>query len=417
MFKVFVLGLLTLLGAVYVTIMAKEDPGYALLSYGDWSVEMTIVLLVVALGSLIILAIIAVYLLLKLMDIPDKLLNWNRERKSNSAISHSIQGFIQVIEGNWKSAEKHLNKNIKNNKMALPNYLAAAKVAQRQGQSSRRDDYLMQAFQRFPNAEMAIGLTQAELEIDAKEYQQAKVTLLHLRTLASGHKQVLQLLLRVYKHLSSWQDLALLLKDIKTYDALEGRELKALEKQVYQHTLSDLALKGNSKAMMEQWHNADKYLRADSDMCCFYSQLLISIGVHDKASELLKVLLKKEWNVEAINIYGDLVEENGTKQLEYAEKFLQNHPADATLLFTLGKISLANQLWGKARDYIQESVLISPDSDKLYELGNLYETRLDDSAKALQCYREGLLFAKPVNRKELIADKPSGETTSIEQMP
>ncbi len=88
MFKVFILGLLTLLGVVYITLMAKEDPGYALISYGDWSVEMTLVFLIVGLSAIILLSFGSIYLILKLMDIPGNLLIWNKKRRANSAISH-----------------------------------------------------------------------------------------------------------------------------------------------------------------------------------------------------------------------------------------------------------------------------------------------------------------------------------------
>ena len=396
MFKVFVLGLLTLLGAVYITLMAKEDPGYALLSYGDWSVEMTIVLLIVGLSSILILAFIIIYLLLKLIDIPGNIANWNKRRKINSATSHSIKGFLELTEGNWKSAERHLNNNIDNNQMALLNYLAAARVAQEQNQQKRRDEYLMQAFQNFPDAEVAIGLTQAELEIAAEQYQQALVTLLHLRTLASNHKQVLRLLMQVYKQTASWKELESLLKDLRAYRVIDKLKLQELEKEVYKHVLRELASSNQQQEMKEHWEKLGRYLHVDVDMCCFYSELLLELGAHEEAAELIKTVLKREWNSHAIGIYGKIIERDGAAQLNFAEAFLKNHPANPILLFSLGKISLANQLWGKARDYLQESVLLVPDSDKLYELGNLYETRLDDMDKALQCYRDGLLLAEPL---------------------
>ncbi len=301
--------------------------------------------------------------------------------------------------------------------MALLNYLAAAKVAQEQGYQDRRDAYLVKAFKHFPDAEIVIGLTQAELEIGADQYQQALVTLLHLRTLAANHKQVLRLLVQVYKHTSSWKDLESLLKDLRSYRVIEKIKLHQLEKEVYKHILVELASANKPQAMIEYWTKLARRLRIDADMCCYYSQLLLEVGAHDEAAKLIKALLKREWNTNAIAIYGQIIEQDGARQLSFAETFLDSHPVNPELLFTLGKISMANQLWGKARDYIQESVLLVPDSDKLYELGNLYETRLDDKNKALQCYREGLLLADPgkinmpvkseqktINKQEVVAE-------------
>jgi len=278
MYKIFILALLTLLAVVYITLMAKEDPGYALMSYGEWSVEMTLVLLIVGLSLVILTAFIAVYLLLKLLDIPGSLINWNKNRKVNNATSHSIKGFLELTEGNWKSAERHLNNNIDNNKMALLNYLAAARVAQEQGEQKRRDDYLMQAFQSFPEAEVAIGITQAELEIAAEEYQKALVTLLHLRTIASNHRQVLRLLMQVYKQSSSWKELEALIKDLRAYRVVDKEKLQGLEKEVYKHVLRDLASSNKLEEMKEHWEKLGRYLHVDADMCCFYSELLLEAG-------------------------------------------------------------------------------------------------------------------------------------------
>jgi hypothetical protein len=44
------------------------------------------------------------------------------------------------------------------------------------------------------------------------------------------------------------------------------------------------------------------------------------------------------------------------RQLQTAEGWLKDHPQDASLLLTLGRLSLQNRLWGKARDYLESSL-------------------------------------------------------------
>ncbi len=418
MLKTFILGLLALLGVVYATLLAKDDPGYALLSYGDWSVEMTIVLLIASLGSVIILAFISIFLISKFLDIPGKFFTWNKKRKIKSASKHSIKGFIHLVEGNWKAAEHALNKNISSNEMSLLNYLSAAKAAQQQGKQDSRNDYLAKAFQHFPEAEVAIGIAQAELELKDNQDQQALITLLHLRTIVPNHKRVLLLLQELYKKTSSWKELEILLKDLKSYRVLESNELKLLEKEVLKRLFRDYATQQKEVELTEYWNKIERSLRIDIEMSCYYSELLIELKNYAEAAKVIKAVLKREWSDEAIAIYSNIQEEDSAKQLVYAEKFLEQHSENSVLLFSLGKISLLNQLWGKARDYIQESVDLAADSTKYYVLGNLYESQLDDKEKALDCYREGLLLAEPTRisvpitetRAETIAETIAIET-------
>ena len=65
--KKFIVGLFVLISTAYITIIAKEDPGYALISHGDWSVEMTLVLLVFAFVAVILSLLVVIYLFYKLL--------------------------------------------------------------------------------------------------------------------------------------------------------------------------------------------------------------------------------------------------------------------------------------------------------------------------------------------------------------
>jgi len=65
MIKLLFYALLFLIAAAYIALLAKEDPGYALLSRGDWSVEGTLVFLISVLTAIIAAILLLVYLLVK----------------------------------------------------------------------------------------------------------------------------------------------------------------------------------------------------------------------------------------------------------------------------------------------------------------------------------------------------------------
>src|SRR5690606_3817398 len=61
------------------------------------------------------------------------------------------------------------------------------------------------------------------------------------------------------------------------------------------------------------------------------------------------------------------------KQLERAEAWHQERQRDARLLLALGRLSLRNQLWGKARDYFEHSMRVQPDTEDVAELARLLQ--------------------------------------------
>ena len=65
--------------------------------------------------------------------------------------------------------------------------------------------------------------------------------------------------------------------------------------------------------------------------------------------------------------------QGAAKQLQRAERWLEGRPLDAVLLMALGRLSLRNQLWGKARDYFERSLKLVPDTEVFAELARLLQ--------------------------------------------
>ncbi|NOQ79652.1 MAG: heme biosynthesis protein HemY, partial [Gammaproteobacteria bacterium] len=243
MIKLLFYSLIFLIVTVYIALIAKEDPGYALLSHGDWSIEGTMVLLIGVLSTLIGSILLLIYLILKTIRFPGQLNHWNQNRKTTKAIKNCNRGYIELAEGNWREAEKHLRKSAYSSGMPILNYLAAARAAQEDGSQHRRDDYLLQAHKSDPQADIAIGLTQAELQLKGGQAEQALATLMHLRSVTPRHRQVLKMLFQVYQQLNSWNDLERLLPELQKNNVFEH------------HILSQYEQSLSKRVMMQAIHN------------------------------------------------------------------------------------------------------------------------------------------------------------------
>ncbi|MCK5647595.1 MAG: heme biosynthesis protein HemY [Gammaproteobacteria bacterium] len=401
MIRLLFYSLIFLIGAVYIALIAKDDPGYALLSHGNWSIEGTLVLLLGALSILIGCILLLVYLLVKTIKFPGKLGNWSQSRKTVKAIKNCNKGYIELAEGNWREAEKHLRKSANSSGMPLLNYLAAARAAQEDGSQHRRDNYLLQAHKSDPQADIAIGLTQAELQIKDGQAEQALATLMHLRSVAPKHKQVLKMLFRVYQQLNSWKDLESLLPELRKNNIFEHSVLSQYEQSLSKQLMIQAIQNKNHGELKSIWNRLPKATRAEPEMIHFYCQQLLLIGEHKLALDLTKEGIKNHWHSSLILLYGLVQEKEPARQLETAELWLSDNGRSAELLLTLGRLSIYNQLWGKARDYLSESLAVSPSAEAFQVLGELYETQLADSVEAMNCYREGLILS--AQAKELMS--------------
>jgi tetratricopeptide (TPR) repeat protein len=73
-------------------------------------------------------------------------------------------------------------------------------------------------------------------------------------------------------------------------------------------------------------------------------------------------------------------------RIAQAEKWLQRMPRDGALLLTLGRLCRQQQLWGKARSYLEAALAIAPTRAAHVELAQLLD-HLEESALAGRHYR------------------------------
>ena len=80
---------------------------------------------------------------------------------------------------------------------------------------------------------------------------------------------------------------------------------------------------------------------------------------------------------------------DATKQLRRAENWLKTHGEDVDLLLTAARLCLRNELWGKARSYLETVIAIRPTPEAYQEYGRLLN-QLGEGDAAADAYRAGL---------------------------
>jgi HemY protein len=75
-----------------------------------------------------------------------------------------------------------------------------------------------------------------------------------------------------------------------------------------------------------------------------------------------------------------------------AEKWLRKHPEDPALLLTCARFCMRAELYGKARSYLEASVLIRPRPETLHTLATLLD-QLGERNRAFSAMSEALVLA------------------------
>ena len=388
----FIVFLIVLIASVWLGLQIAKDPGLAFFSYREWSVEMP--LWFAALSFIVLLLVF--YFILRVFTGIDSLFyrwnNWLRFRRIHKSYNKTNRGLVELLEGHWKNAEHYLLDGIPQADAKLINYLGLAKAAHEQGAYERRDVYLRKAHASAPQADVAVGLTQAQLQYNQGQFESALATLGHLRTVTPYHGLVLKLLERLYVHLGDWQNLLKLLPSMYKAGIISREQLTMLEKKTYEELLKQQVYRPDGlTALQALWKSIPSKFQKDPEIVyCYVKQLFPYPDMSAEIDTLINKALKKAWNADLVKLYGNL-KYDAKKQLVQAESLLKRYHNQPVLLLTLGKLCARCQLWGKARHYFEDSLNLEANPETFSEYGKLLE-QLDDSTAAMESYRDGLLL-------------------------
>ena len=113
------------------------------------------------------------------------------------------------------------------------------------------------------------------------------------------------------------------------------------------------------------------------------------LGKGDQAERELRAALKRSWAADVVRTYGEVRGADPIRQLRQAESWLEERPEDGALLQATARLCMSNELWGKARSYLESSLALAPDADGYALYGRLLD-ELGEGEKAALSYRSGL---------------------------
>jgi len=397
----------------------KNLPGFVIIAYDKTSYEMRLWIAVSLLLLLLSVLFLIGMFLRSLISSANKMKGWQGERHWRKARKQTIKGMLAFVEGRWKQSENTMINAAKNSDTKLINYLIAAQSAQHQDAEDRRDTYLRLAHKAEPSADVAIGLTQAQLQLDNQQYEQALATLNELKLKTPNHPFILKLLCKTYQKLQDWDAIIELLPALKKQKVFPINLLETLEVSCVSGILQKKSVTGELESLNNAWLKLPNSSRKNNQNILCYTKLLLEFEQMDVAEKMLKPLFKKAPNKETILLFADIKSTNGNKQFSFLESWFNGHQqAPNAIYLALGKLAFNISLWGKARFYFERSLRSEPNAEAFFMMASTLE-KLDDYELAMECYRQGLEFVVHPERshKPLLLDKGSEDLVSANLLP
>ncbi|MDN6320524.1 MAG: heme biosynthesis protein HemY [Marinobacter sp.] len=391
--------LFALLIGTGLSLGLQYDLGYIRISLGNYLVETNFWVGLALLIVVIALIVLTLNLFRRMRHGSGLIASWVSRGKERRARRRTTHGLLALAEGNWPRARKMLTSAAGNADTPLINYLAAAQAAFECGDHEAEDELLRKAFESTPGSDMAVGITQAQLQLAGNRLEQALATLVRLRKQSPHHPFVLKLLKNTYLRLEDWRELSKLLPELRKRNVLAEPELRELQRQVW-HNLLERAAEDCRRQQLENpnaslepitrlWDELPGFLRKDEKTIEDYARLLADLGDEVQTETLLRKVLHNHWSDNLVNLYGRIKGRKPDEQLLTAEQWLKDRPNNAELLLALGRLSLRNELWGKAREYFETSLRLRRSREALAELSRL-SAHMGDEEISIKLMMQGL---------------------------
>lgn len=386
--RLFVIALLALLAGVGVVALIETEPGYLLIAYGGYTVESSFWVGILLIATAVLLLYAGLRFLARLLGSPGQILNWAGARRLRQAARLSSRGLINFTEGNWSRARKQLLRGARFGESPLLNYLLAARASYRLSEPEAMRRYLTQAAESERAARVAVDLTQAELQLHARQYEQALATLKRAQRSRGKHPFVLHLLCKAYDGLGDLEAMAALLPELRKHRVAGPVELDELEARVYRDLLEKAAVKGNGANLRALWNTYPARLRSDEAVQFHYLESLLACDETPVLEKEIVKRLKKQWQPRLVGLYGRIPREGAQKQMAVAEGWLKQRANDPDLLLCIARLAMAERQWVKAREYLERSQAARASEEVCLELGRLLMA-VGDHAAAAAAFQSG----------------------------
>jgi HemY protein len=356
---------------VTIPLAIGHGNGYVLLVQPPYRIELSTSLFLL----LAVLLFLALHAGLRLttytLHLPDKVRAFKLAKREQAAMEVLTEAIAAFAEGRYGKAEKSAAHALELGADTLIGSLIAARAAHKLKNYDRRDFYLAEAERLAPDATTARLLCQAELLIDQRRFADALITLRQLDRSDAKHLPAMQLEVKVRRQLSDWEQMLPLIAQLEKRAGIEPLLAQQWKLEAHLGLLGRKA--GELNSLKIYWQNVLEADRLDPRIALAAAKHFVRSGEGASAAQIVEMSLTKQWDAALAEYYGVCEGKDPARQMQQAEFWLTEHHHDAGLLFSLAKLCIRAELWGKGLNYLEASISVHPTSAAHLALAQIME--------------------------------------------
>ncbi|MDO9596660.1 MAG: heme biosynthesis HemY N-terminal domain-containing protein [Azoarcus sp.] len=372
--------------AAGMAMLAGLNEGYVLVVLPPWRAQLSLNLLLLLLVVGFALGYLVIRLVRRTLALPAAVGQW-RERRRRQHGGQALRDALRTLfEGRFTQSLKFASSAYSSGESPAMAALLAARAAHAMHDDTRYRIWLGRVADLGEEARVARLMTEAELAIDHRRFEEAAERLDTLKQAGHRHIAALRLSLRVASSLRRWEEALRLTRQLRKHKALSDEQALPLLRRAHLERFKERA--GEAEALAQLWKEIPADELADRRMVERVVPLLADAGQGALARPTLERLLDAEWDEGLARLYAHCGEGGGDAVacLAKGEAWLKQHPRDAGLLFALGRLCIVSQLWGKAQSYLEASLNLAPTVETHLALARLLE-QLEHPEEAQRHYR------------------------------
>jgi len=374
--------------AVGLSLVAHND-GYVLVFLPPKRIEFSLTLFVLLGAILFALVYFFMRAASYTLSLPEMVQDFRLTRARERARHSLYDAITSTYEGRYARAEKSARAAFESGEEPALAALVAARAAHRLQRPELRDEWLARAQEAgvaagAPALNHARLMTTAELLVDERRDREALAVFADLNRSGARHIATQRLALKAMTRAGAWEDALKLARQLEDHRAVHPAVAAKTREAAYQGLFAG----ADAQTLKDRLRRVPRAERRAAAVARPIAAALIAADLTREARELLEDALDLEWNDALGTLYAACATDpaGARAQIERAEAWRTRYTREAGLLLALGRLCAGQQLWGKAREYLEQSIAVQSSGAAYIELARMFDAtgRTDE---ANRCYR------------------------------
>jgi len=323
----------------------------------------------------------------RLSTFPERVRAYRERRAELGAHRGLYEALRALLEGRFVRAERAARDAQAGAQVAAMAALIGARAAHRMQQYERRDQWLERA-EADPDLAAARLVVSAELWSEQRDNARALQAIDVMQSSGARHLHAMRIAMTAHLQAGHWREAMRAVRALEKRHALHAEAAARVRRTAIRGLLVDAM--DDPETLERTWLAVETSDRLVPDIALSAAHLLNLAGRGRAAAQALEAVLERQWDERLLDEYARCEVPGPRATIERGESWLKEHPRSQPLLRCLARACLRQQLWGKARAYLEASQKLGEDAQTSLALAELAEA-IGDVEGARRHFREAAL--------------------------